>query len=144
MIEVKRILCPIDYSEFSRHALNYAIAVAQWYKSSVTALYVLPQVASLIPAGDRCLYPPDAASPPACGSSPRVAHRTIHGYCTDWRAGASRVAGRACEGEGFFRAMGNTPRIQVGDGRRGDAKTADRGARPVRGVWLAPSVTQAL
>jgi len=58
MIEVKRILCPIDYSEFSRHALNYAIAVAQWYKSSVTALYVLPQVASLIPAGDRGLYPP--------------------------------------------------------------------------------------
>ena len=44
MIEIKRILCPIDYSEFSRHALDYAIAVAQWYEASVTAVYVLPQV----------------------------------------------------------------------------------------------------
>ena len=57
MIEIKRILCPIDYSEFSRHAFDYAIAVAHWYKASVTALYVLPQVASLIPAGDPGLYP---------------------------------------------------------------------------------------
>jgi nucleotide-binding universal stress UspA family protein len=58
MIDIKRILCPIDYSEFSRHALDYAIAVAQWYKASVTALYVLPQVSSLIPAGTPGLYPP--------------------------------------------------------------------------------------
>lgn len=57
MIEIKRILCPIDYSEFSRHALDYAIAVGEWYKASVTAVYVLPHVASLIPAGDPGLYP---------------------------------------------------------------------------------------
>ena len=58
MIEIKRILCPIDYSEFSRHALEHAIAIAQWYGASATALFVLPQVASLIPAGDPGLYPP--------------------------------------------------------------------------------------
>ena len=60
MIEIKRILCPIDYSEFSRRALDRAIAIAQWYRASVTALYVLPQVASLIPAGYPGLYPPIA------------------------------------------------------------------------------------
>ena len=58
MIEIKRILCPIDYSEFSRHALEHAVAIAQWYDASATAVFVLPQVASLIPAGDPGLYPP--------------------------------------------------------------------------------------
>jgi nucleotide-binding universal stress UspA family protein len=58
MIEIKRILCPIDYSEFSRHAFDHAIALAQWYGASVTAVFVLPQIASLIPAGDPGLYPP--------------------------------------------------------------------------------------
>jgi len=63
MIDIKRILCPVDYSAFSRHALDHALAIAQWYGASVTALYVLPQVASLIPAGDLGLYPPVALTP---------------------------------------------------------------------------------
>jgi nucleotide-binding universal stress UspA family protein len=58
MIAINRILCPIDYSEFSRHALDHALAIAQWYSASVTAVFVLPQVASLIPAGAPGLYPP--------------------------------------------------------------------------------------
>jgi hypothetical protein len=29
MVEIKRIRCPIDCSEFSRHALDHAIALAQ-------------------------------------------------------------------------------------------------------------------
>ena len=37
MIEVKRILCPVDFSEFSRHALHHAIALGQWFESEVTA-----------------------------------------------------------------------------------------------------------
>lgn len=57
MRDIKRILCPIDYSASSRHALDHAIALAQWYRASVTAVYVLPQVSSLIPAGDPGLYP---------------------------------------------------------------------------------------
>jgi nucleotide-binding universal stress UspA family protein len=40
MIEISRILCPIDFSEFSRHALDYAVAIARWYGSRVTALHV--------------------------------------------------------------------------------------------------------
>jgi nucleotide-binding universal stress UspA family protein len=40
MIEISGILCPIDFSEFSRHALDYAIAIARWYESRVTALHV--------------------------------------------------------------------------------------------------------
>ena len=33
MIEVKRILCPIDFSDHSRRALDYAVTIARWYDS---------------------------------------------------------------------------------------------------------------
>jgi nucleotide-binding universal stress UspA family protein len=42
MIEITRILCPIDFSEYSRHAFDCAIAVARWYGSRITALHVYP------------------------------------------------------------------------------------------------------
>ena len=40
MIEIRRILCPIDFSDYSRRALDHAIAIARWYESTVTALHV--------------------------------------------------------------------------------------------------------
>src|SRR5512134_1486381 len=40
MIEIRRILCPVDFSEYSRRALDHAIAIARWYESTVTALHV--------------------------------------------------------------------------------------------------------
>jgi nucleotide-binding universal stress UspA family protein len=40
MIEISDILCPIDFSECSRRALDYAITIARWYGSRVTALHV--------------------------------------------------------------------------------------------------------
>jgi len=40
MIELKRILCAVDFSKHSRRALNHAVAIARWYDAEVTALYV--------------------------------------------------------------------------------------------------------
>jgi nucleotide-binding universal stress UspA family protein len=40
MIEIRRILCPIDFSDHSRRALDHAIAVARWYESTLTVLHV--------------------------------------------------------------------------------------------------------
>src|SRR5688572_18634219 len=40
MIAIRRILCPIDFSDGSRRALDHAIAIARWYESTVTALHV--------------------------------------------------------------------------------------------------------
>jgi nucleotide-binding universal stress UspA family protein len=40
MIEIRRILCPIDFSDFSRRALDHAVAIARWYEATVTALHV--------------------------------------------------------------------------------------------------------
>lgn len=40
MISIRRILCPIDFSDASLRALDHAIALARWYESSLTALLV--------------------------------------------------------------------------------------------------------
>ncbi|HET7219229.1 MAG TPA: universal stress protein [Vicinamibacterales bacterium] len=42
MIEIQRILCPVDFSDYSRHALDHAVAIARWYDSSITLLHVQP------------------------------------------------------------------------------------------------------
>lgn len=41
MIEIRRILCPIVFSDHSRRALDHAVAIARWYESTVTALRVV-------------------------------------------------------------------------------------------------------
>jgi len=40
MIEIKTILCPIDFSDYSRRALDHAVAIARWYDSTITAFHV--------------------------------------------------------------------------------------------------------
>ena len=40
-VEFRRILCPVDFSDASRHAVDHAVAIAGWYGSHVTALHVL-------------------------------------------------------------------------------------------------------
>jgi CPA2 family monovalent cation:H+ antiporter-2 len=40
MIEIGHVLCPVDFSEFSLHALDHASAVARWYGARLTVLHV--------------------------------------------------------------------------------------------------------
>jgi nucleotide-binding universal stress UspA family protein len=40
MSGIRRILCPIDFSETSRHAVDQAIAIAGWYRARLSVLYV--------------------------------------------------------------------------------------------------------
>jgi nucleotide-binding universal stress UspA family protein len=44
MATIKRILCPVDSSEASQHAIEHALAIARWYKASVAALHVYSPV----------------------------------------------------------------------------------------------------
>lgn len=44
MIEIRRILCPIDFSDYSRRALDHAVAIARWYDSTITVLHVFSTV----------------------------------------------------------------------------------------------------
>lgn len=41
MVEIREILCPTDFSEASRHALDHAMVIAKWYGSRITALHVI-------------------------------------------------------------------------------------------------------
>jgi nucleotide-binding universal stress UspA family protein len=47
VIQINRILCPIDFSECSRRALHHAMAVARWYEASVTVLHVFTNVPNM-------------------------------------------------------------------------------------------------
>ena len=40
MSEIARILCPVDFSETSAHAVQQAIALATWTRARITALHV--------------------------------------------------------------------------------------------------------
>jgi len=57
MTEIQRILCPIDFSDFSRRALDHAVAIARWYESTITLLHV-------------CTVVPVAAYAPGSGVLP--------------------------------------------------------------------------
>ena len=54
---IRRLLCPVDFSETSRHAIEYATAIARWYQASVTALHVYDPMFMPVPGlpvpGDR-------------------------------------------------------------------------------------------
>lgn len=40
MLELRRILCPVDFSDASQHALDHAVRIAGWYRARITALHV--------------------------------------------------------------------------------------------------------
>jgi nucleotide-binding universal stress UspA family protein len=49
MVRIEQVLCPVDFSEFSRHAFDRAVSVARCYGARVTVLHVLP-VPGAVPA----------------------------------------------------------------------------------------------
>ena len=60
MIDIKRILCPTDFSEYSNHALQYACSVAEKYNAELHILHVLPDPATTIATyGPIAGYLPD-------------------------------------------------------------------------------------
>lgn len=44
MLDIRRVLCPIDYSDASRRALDQASMIAGWFGARVTVLHVCPAV----------------------------------------------------------------------------------------------------
>jgi nucleotide-binding universal stress UspA family protein len=41
MLEIKRIICAVDFSECSERAVEHAVAIARWYDAAVTVLHVV-------------------------------------------------------------------------------------------------------
>jgi nucleotide-binding universal stress UspA family protein len=46
-ISIERILCPIDFSDTSHHALAHAAAMARWHDAQLTMLYVFPYLPAM-------------------------------------------------------------------------------------------------
>ena len=42
MIQIRRILCPVDFSPFARRALDHAAVLSRWYEAEITVLHVSP------------------------------------------------------------------------------------------------------
>lgn len=51
MIELSRMLCAVDFSEFSRHALHHALSVARSHRSTVTVLHVVAPAPAAVAGG---------------------------------------------------------------------------------------------
>lgn len=49
MIQLKKILVPTDFSEFSKPAIDYACAIAARFDSQLHLLHVVPDPAMLVP-----------------------------------------------------------------------------------------------
>jgi nucleotide-binding universal stress UspA family protein len=62
MGEIKQILCPVDMSDTSRHALEHAFAFARWYRARVTVLHVLNVPLPVMPPAGVPVV--DASAPP--------------------------------------------------------------------------------
>jgi nucleotide-binding universal stress UspA family protein len=63
MVDIRRILCPIDFSDCSRRALDHAVAIAKWYDSTITIVYVSP----IVPLA---AYAPGSGVVPSANLSP--------------------------------------------------------------------------
>jgi len=48
---IKRVLCPIDFSECSHRALHHSIAIARWYEASITVLHVFTNLPNIEVSG---------------------------------------------------------------------------------------------
>jgi nucleotide-binding universal stress UspA family protein len=48
--EIARILCPLDLSDVSRHAIDHALLLARWYDAKITVLHSCNPV--VIPSAD--------------------------------------------------------------------------------------------
>jgi nucleotide-binding universal stress UspA family protein len=47
MVQITHVLCPVDFSEISQHALDHAAAVARWYEARLTVLYVFANLPTM-------------------------------------------------------------------------------------------------
>jgi nucleotide-binding universal stress UspA family protein len=61
-IEIDRILCPVDFSEFSGPALQLAVRLGNWFGARVEVLHVLSVPSLAVPAGLGPAYVPSVGA----------------------------------------------------------------------------------
>jgi len=63
MVQIRQILCPLDFSDVSRHALDQARAIARQYASTLTLLHVCPLMPAAAAAPGLPLTPVPMPTP---------------------------------------------------------------------------------
>lgn len=63
MIQIHRILCPVDFSDYSRRAFDHAVAMAKWYDSTITVFNVCPLVPATAYAPGTPMLPVTVPTP---------------------------------------------------------------------------------
>ena len=87
MISIGNILCPVDFSAFSQHALQHGMQLARWFNATLTVLYVYPPPAAPPPVLFGGLPGPLPGEPyPALTVSPEQAHEDITAQLTTFAA----------------------------------------------------------
>jgi nucleotide-binding universal stress UspA family protein len=54
--KIDRILCPVDFSDFSGPALEHAVRLAKWFDARVEVIHVVPCLAYVMPVGGYLPY----------------------------------------------------------------------------------------
>lgn len=78
MIDINRILCPIDFSAYSDHALRYAMKMAAWYGAELQVLHVMPP---MLPAASAL-----------SGAARQLVAKNLNAAVERWREPAVDVA----------------------------------------------------
>lgn len=61
MPEIHRILCPVDFSEASTHAIAHAVVLARWYHAKIIGLHVQNPIVYPVPGLSLAGYPAGSA-----------------------------------------------------------------------------------
>src|SRR5689334_13305743 len=63
MPSINHILCPVDFSAFSRHAVDHAARVAHHFGATLTVLFAYPPLLNVLPPIEAGGYVPPAYTP---------------------------------------------------------------------------------
>jgi nucleotide-binding universal stress UspA family protein len=131
VITISRILCPTDFSELSKSALAHAVALARWYESEITLLYVAPVGLAVAEVG----YIPTPWLAPEMRENLRG---DLHAFAEPAREEAVRVRVEIAEGN---------PAVEILDTARREAyDLIVMGTHGRHGLesWVLGSVTEAV
>ena len=90
MITIRRILCPVDYSRFSRHALDQAVALARETGAEILAMHAcaVAPVTEVVTVGAPIPLEPARFSP----AYRQTLVRELHDFTTEVEAGGLVIA----------------------------------------------------
>lgn len=95
MATISRILCPIDFSDRSGRAFDYALALARWYGASVSVLHVHQPTVPTNALAPLAPAPPSLVPPIELD----LVRRHVEAFVSHHRDTGRRIESQAAEGD---------------------------------------------